>query len=204
MPTQIQLPASVSTPAQWSLTGSDPAAVQTNDGDTSYIYTTDQNYEHLYLMDALPAGVIDPVDSCTTHLVAKSVGGDVGAYYNWNGNNYQSIGGISTSYADYGTAYYSLAKADIAAGKCGVKSPSVGSVSGHVTQVYRSVQYHTAAGGLIFLLGSLAGAAVDFGQMAGLAQATFRRTRVLIRPDEYLEAWRELREWRHPRHFVMP
>lgn len=203
MPTQIQLPATVSTPAQWGVTGSDPGCVQTNDGDTSLIFTTDQNYEHLYLMDAFPAGVIDPVDSCTTHLVIRSVGGDVGAYYNWDGDAYQSIGAVTTSYADYGTAYYSLVKADITAGKCGVKSPSTGSVSGRVTMVYRSVQYHTAAGGMIFLIGSLAGAAVELGQMAGLARETFKRTRVLIRPEEYFETWRELWEWRHPRHFLL-
>ena len=202
MPTQIQLPASVSTPAQWGVTGSDPSCVQTNDGDTSTIYTTNQSYEHLYLMDAFPAGVIDPVDACSTHLWIKTVDGDAGAYFSWDGDSYVDIGARGTSYADQGTTYYSLVKADITAGKCGVKSPASGSVSGRVTMIYRRVDYHTAAGGLIFLLGSLAGAAVGLHELAGLASETFRRTRVLIRPDEYEALWRELREWRYPVHFI--
>jgi hypothetical protein len=202
MPTQTQLPTGYST-HEWGSAGlGDPNCVKTNDGDTSYIYASNQNLVHLYAMDAFPAGVIDPVDACTTHLVIKTVGGDVGAYYSWDGDSWFNIGARGTSYAAAGATYYSLAKADITAGECGVKSPSTGTVTGRVTQVYRLVTFHLAVGSMAFLIGSLVGASVGLAQMAPLARAVAKRTRVLITPDEYMETWRELRDWRHPVYFL--
>lgn len=77
-------------------------------------------------------------------------------------------------------------------------------VSGvYVDYAFLSVTYNPAGGGFAFLCGSLAGAALGLAEMAGLARAIHRKTRTLITPDEYREAWREIREYRHPRFFEL-
>lgn len=60
------------------------------------------------------------------------------------------------------------------------------------------------AGGLVFLLLSLGPlCAVGLHEMSKLASLIQARTGTLIRPHEYLDAWRELKSYRHPRHIFL-
>lgn len=56
------------------------------------------------------------------------------------------------------------------------------------------------AGGFAFafLVASLAGAALGLHELPGLAAAIYRRTGTLITPDEYREAWSDIRSARWP------
>lgn len=66
------------------------------------------------------------------------------------------------------------------------------------------VQWSAGGGGfmaLIMALGPLV--AVGLHELPALALAVQARTRSLILPGEYVTAWRELREWRHPRHVFL-
>ena len=57
--------------------------------------------------------------------------------------------------------------------------------------------------GYSFLVSSLVGGALGLSEMARLARYVYRKSGSLIRPAEYLEAWRDIREHRHPRFFIL-
>jgi hypothetical protein len=56
-----------------------------------------------------------------------------------------------------------------------------------------NVTYRVQSGGFALFCSGLAGAALGLSEMAGLARALYRRAGTLILPDEYREAWRDIR-----------
>lgn len=58
-------------------------------------------------------------------------------------------------------------------------------------------------GGFACLVGSLVGAALGLAEMAHLARVVHARTRSLITPAEYVQAWRDIRGHRWPKTFEL-
>ncbi len=79
------------------------------------------------------------------------------------------------------------------------KPSTVGGKTFFVYYYGLQVIYRVPSGGFAFLIGSLAGAALGLNEMAALARTVYRKTGTLIRPDEYSEAWRDVRDYRHPK-----
>lgn len=74
-----------------------------------------------------------------------------------------------------------------------------------VYEIYLDVDWDPAINGLKGMMFSILGPLVAVGlhEMPGLAAELWRRGRTRITPDEYLRAWRELREDRGRRYFVL-
>ncbi len=78
-------------------------------------------------------------------------------------------------------------------------------VQGIVTKLWLDVDWDPAITGFKAFLFSVLGPLVAVGlhEMPGLAAEVLRRARTRIPPEEYLRAWRELREDRGRRYFVL-
>ena len=68
------------------------------------------------------------------------------------------------------------------------------------------VDFVPVIGGFISMVGQWLGpvVAVGLGDMARIAAAVHARSRTLIKPEEYRQAWQELRAALYPAHFLAP
>jgi hypothetical protein len=224
MPTQIDTPIGLGSPENWWFEGatSKIAAVQTNDGDSSFIYADSGGADKTILFSfPLLAGVTDPVTSAS--IVAWS------RVYRWGGTPWGGSGQqcrmywnsvAQTNLADvlpdfYITLTYTVATPTLAAvngfhgiGIIGTNGPG-NKYEVWCSQYYRSVTFdYVAPGGgttqennfahLASAIVGAIGASLLLREMPALARAIFRRTRVLIQPREYEMAFREITAMKRP------
>lgn len=219
MPVQVDTPINTGAETDWKLWGAGAtdkmAAVATNDGDTSVIYALSGGRVliQLYQFPAL-VGVADPVNSASlTAITRESLqgGGGRSLYAYWNsvqvGSNRQAE--VHLARPNYVTVTYAAAGAGLGLavvnGEHGFLFSAAGGPSQmaeyYITHLYRTVDFNYAggaAGEFSYIIGSLAGAVIGTGllfrEMPRLARYIFRRSGILIRPDEYEVAFRA---WRH-------
>ena len=84
-------------------------------------------------------------------------------------------------------------------------SAGVGSESIFQTSIWGQITYSPPTGGLVFLLASVVlGTLVDFSQFQRYLawRRAFHPRHTILSGEEVRRAWRELREYRHPRFFL--
>lgn len=214
MATLTQTPQSVIS-GGWTANGtSDPACVQSNDGDTTYLSSATQSLSHTHTPGpVIPGEAIDPVNSCGMGVYLKDAGGDTaGVQYGSQSTNID-FPGITTSYALYSGNWPDtpLTKANIDGAGHGtrIQSGGSGTVNQRCTYIYRTIDYTVAAGGFAFLLGVAGlvsgpiGTITDWMHFRNLLrwQSTRKLRNTILTGDEVRLAWREIRECRHPRFF---
>jgi hypothetical protein len=214
MPTVIDAPSAIGYWDQWGLGAgaSKVAAVQTNDGDTTYVYHDGPaggiRYES-YQYPSLPADFLVSISvSCTTvqRRVAGTVSAGVHIYATTTG-----YGNIGTSYAAYSaTRTEAVSRATLEAYEGGPAGNSGAGNTHYCTQVYRTVDYVPAGGFCIVdLMGALVGAAATLAELgravgafnarqlaafhAGRARRAYR-----LHSSEVPVFARQWREWRRP------
>lgn len=225
MPVQTDYPIGLGSPEDWWFEGaaSKIAAVQTYDGDTSFIYA-DSGGAVKTILFSFPVltGVTDPVTSVTLVAWAR--------VQKWGGTAYGGSGQVArlfynsvgqTNQANvlptfYITLTYSPSTKTLATinGYHGISITGTNGPSNKFevwcSQIYRQVDYVyvapgggiTDGGGFTHLVGSVLGAigaGLLLREMPKLARAIQKRTRVLIKPDEYEMAYREIRAMTHRR-----
>lgn len=218
MPVQTDYPTSIGSRDEWALGAgvSKIAAVETNDGDSSFVLCRSGGAQKVQLFRfPLLVGVTDPVTSSTLYTWARQREAGVGAryfYLYWNGaqagSNWGEFYNSFPGYISNGT--YSAAAPTLAAvnGEHGF----VGFGSGGpdlkweiwLTQLYRTTDFTYGVGSagdnFAHLIGSIAaaiGANLLMRDMPALALTVQTKTRTLILPSEYAEA---LAGWKSQRH----
>ena len=220
MPITTLTPTVQGTDSDWLLGAgaSKPAAVGTNDADTSYIVTTTAGaIKETYEFDNLPVSALSVslVVESVVNRSSAAVNGPSGLRIREGATGLD--GGSLLGGASYSTSTYTWASNAIAAAwtpalvnsaQWGVHGDmDVGEESNlRVTQIFVDVTWVTKPPGLVFLIGQWLGPLVGVGlaEMQRLATELYRRSGSRIAPDEYELAWREMREYRAPRFFFRP
>lgn len=217
MPAVTDVPSGVGTPDAWPLGAgaSKVAAVATIDDATTYIYGVSASaLDQEFTFPAAPTGIIDPVNSCI--LFGRWYRNVLGSSRNfqaiYNGgvdgvNQEASVGGawvtINPFYTATAGAQRSIAQVN---GEHGMRMNGGGSYELWCTYFARYIDYTLAAGGFVWLLsliGSI-GANLMLHEMPQLAaylgglRFEGGRRKHTLKHDEWTEAWREWREYRHP------
>lgn len=223
MPVEFLLPTADGANNAWTLGAgaSKWGACTSNDGDTSYITATAipqaQSFQHV--APSLPVGL---VNTAKVSWIMKNGGGGAAnvrpKFVRADGTN--AVNGVAqTSGAAYGN-FVSAAlgnpyagggtwnDTDIRNAQMGVETQLGGAFDMRVTYVDVTLDYVPAAlGGLTSLVIGLVGplVAVGLDQIPGLVREIAVRTRgrLRFRADEYAALYRELREARYARHFLM-
>jgi hypothetical protein len=219
MPIQVDHPTGLGARDDWGLEGaaSKLLAVAGDDGDSSIIYADSGGAEHLQLFTfPVLVGVADPVTAASISVRVRAYNNGVGGQYFWfwfNGakdatNHATDIRAVQPAYTTrtHSAAGGSLALAAVN-GQHGFSMQAAGGPSQQwevwLTEVSRSVTYvygSSADNNFAHLIGGLVGAIganLLFREMPALARAIYRKTGVLITPEEYLQA---LQAWRRERH----
>jgi hypothetical protein len=221
----ILRPSAEGTYTQWTLGAGASKAVATDPGDpishdenTSYI-TADTSAadktQSVYLDTGLPLDISEVTQLDFTVRSLKSTAAESYIYTflrlgSTNGaEEYQTL---TQSYADYERAAIarpgggSWVKGDfVATNLQGVVRAYNGYPNTYrTTSIWCVLTYVPVVGGFVFhmlFMGPLI--ALGLHEMPALARALQRRTEFLIQPHEYERAWREWREHRFPRHFLI-
>lgn len=191
-----------------------PAACQTNDGDTSYIVNGTVGNGQTFTLDPLDSAATSINGEVAGHALGRNEGGGRTLIIRLRlsaTNSDSSAFATTGSYVDYsqspgrpgGGAW---SPADIATLESGVVVGGTGTGNVRATQIYAVVDYNIDAGGFAYLCSSLIGPLVAVGllELPRLVAALYRadrRWRRVIRPDEYAQLWRALREDRRRRYF---
>ena len=192
------------------------AAVQTNDGGTSFITSTIVADRNSFDMDNMPSAA-SAINGEPVHhgVMATSGSKNFKLYFKLSGTNADGVAQNATgTYTDYsdtpgrpGGGAWSVA--DVNAVMAGVQTGGAGSGNITCTQIYAVVTYSVPSGGFAFLVASFLGPLIAIGirDLPGIARAVWardRRWRHVIEPGEYLAALRDLREARWPCYFFRP
>jgi hypothetical protein len=222
MPTGVDYPSGLGTADAWGLEGaaSKLAAMAADDADTSIVYADSGGAIRVQRFTfPLLAGVTDPVTSCTlTAKVREYAPGAGGRLFYFQYNSAQAGTDQSTTIRlarpAYATLTYAASGGGLALaqvnGEHGLQMTAAGGPTQKwevwCTTLYRTVVFVYAGGSadaFAHIIGSLIGAigaGLLLRDMPALARAAFRRTGLLISPDEYERA---LRAWRRERHLRM-
>ena len=222
MASRTLLPDAAGFYTAWTVgAGSRPTLAQTNDGDTSYAITAG-NVRDSYAVDNLQPSDVT-VNSVTAHAYTKrttsgagttklftrynSVNDD-GTFFSHNLNNY-TIHSEAFANAPGGGGW---TPAIVDATEVGLLHGGGAAPGVRYTQIWLVVVTTESSGESFIVLLSqilpLLGAALPFSAMREIARAAWRIKTPgvgsgLILPSEYAEAWRALRDYRHPRYFVI-
>jgi hypothetical protein len=213
MPVLTQLPSANGGTFQWS---NNYSYCTSDDADSSYIGTTNQNYIADMVMagggGAIPNGAVSPVNSCTCYWKCRwDTTNNIGAYYWGTPATWITYSAIAASYANYGGNWPSLEISGIDGVQTRIQSPSAGTVTGRCTYVARSVDYQLASGGFTFLFGlaglmasPLIGRLTDFGHFSKMLDWWLRKNpyTVMKDRDEIMAALRDIRAYKHPIYFL--
>lgn len=193
-------------------------AVQTDDGDTSYIFDTGANDEQSFNMD-LVAGFFFSVSTITMGFKGRGTTTGTQPYSLFGTRNSATNDYFGTGAQPVGYTLTTAARATKPTG--GAWTPAIldateaiifaqtpdDSPTFFCTWIYWDVTGVPFAGGIAQLIASLGPlVAVGLHEMPKLIRHLYRVSsprRVLIEPHEVTLAWREMREDRHPRHFFM-
>lgn len=211
------LPNAIGTNNQWTLGAgaSKVAAVSSNDDATGYIngdYASIGAVVFQSFKIAYPGFVSLATNPVSVGARVKyPVWGGAGDGVRWNvylsgARTRNGPSGVDIPvYADLGPTVTarpgggSYTISDLPNLECEVEVPVTTTVTTcDCTFLYLDIDGTLGSGGFAFLVGSLVGAALGLSEMAGLARVLYRQTRTRIYPNEYLEAWRDIREHRNP------
>lgn len=191
------------------------AAIQADDGDTSYITSSGVAGEyHSAAFDALPSHIVS-VNSIQIGAVLKRIsGGTVGAVGMYPGSVadfWTSIPTVATAYTLYQDSNravnpatsnpWSISEANAVQAQVNNDNSSGSTV--RCTMLFSDVDVLIHESGFACLVGGLVGAALGLAEMSGLARALYRRAGALITPEEYVSAWRDIRAHRYPVTFLL-
>ena len=212
-------PASQGNYNNWTLGAgaSKPVALQgPNDDDASYI-TASTAVRDSFVHDGLAAWVF----GITTHSVrhySKSITGGGGG--NWPvvygflrraGVDYDGAGNTMTaayinSAPDVDLISATPTREEVNATEIGVWLTSAGYGDARTSSLRWPITHKVAPRGFVCIIGQWLGplVAVGLSEMRRLAMELSRRSPHLITPDEYMTAWRELREARNRRFYFRP
>ena len=226
MPTAILRPAAIGTYDAWTLTAGASKVAAIDSGDpvshddaTSYLTATGVNRQSFTVLTAGSPGI-----GAITSLTLKSrdfdppgAGARLAAFVRVNG-----VDGVDQEVTFGGTSAWvtrtvatnplksgsvALLAGDIKYSNTNFQMGFLGTPDGtniNMTTFWGELVYVQLGVGMVLQLGSLGPlVAVGLSDLPGIAREVFLRTGQIITPDEYLSTWRELREWRWPRHFLM-
>jgi hypothetical protein len=221
----ILRPSAEGTYTDWSLgagaskaAASDPGDPISHDDDTTYVSTTvvaAQKTQSFYLNTGLPLNIseVDHLDYTVRTRKADSPQAFIYSLLRLGSTE------GSETYLELTASYANHARASIARPGGGSWVPGdfvANNLQGvffagsgypciyRTTSVWCVLDYTPVLGGFIFhmlFMGPLI--ALGLHEMPALARALQRRTEFLIQPHEYERAWREWREHRFPRHFLI-
>lgn len=212
MPTDTVVPTADGTDNAWSLQGTTKASVLTDSNDGNYVYALTAVKQCMVMSNL--SGQAGVISSVTHNYRIIDNGEALRPYVKLSGSftygTQRTAGGAWTNYSE------ALAKPgggswggnDADNMECGVEKVTAVSQYGFCSEMSATVVWTPPSGGFVFFLFQWLGPLVAIGlaDMPKLASAIHRlsRSRVLIRPDEYAQAWRDLRDYRAPRHWFRP
>jgi len=189
MPQVQDFPTGIGSIDGWGLGAgaSKVAAVGTNDGDTSYIFSASNGANQRYTFANLPSDADSPVTSCKFGAVMRQVAGTPTGYI-FNGTLNMSIGAVFSSYTFYEVNSDSLVKTTINGFESGVALTGLAGREVNCTLVYRITNYTvtpppavpSASGGFIAffsVLLPLLGVGATFMQFRRAVRDAFPATR---------------------------
>lgn len=213
------LPRVVATYDLWTLGAgaSKVAAVQTDDGDTSYITDSGSNKKQSYFVDTVANRMqsVSTIDVAgkgrgTTTLTTPSTSAFI--------RGSATDTGVTTVPCGVSYALATASRGTNAVG--GAWTPAIldatelgffsqtpdDSPVFFITWGYFDVTGILIAGSFVFFAASLFGPIVALGlhELPRLARVMFQKTRIMIQPHEYEGIWREFRDARYAKHFFRP
>lgn len=222
MPTVNLGPSATGYISAWTIGGGtrptlvDGGLTPTHDDGASYIYDANGFIESYRMQQYLPSGIgrvnsiganvrnyNDWADGFTTFSWGVRLGGtnlDVGSSTQGTGGGWVSRTASAIARPGGGT----WQPEDLPTVEEYVTSGVGGGGNGsQVSTLWMPLDFEYNQGGFACLVGAIAGAALGLAEMARLAREVHLRTRVLIKPDEYVAAWRDIRGHRRPVTFLL-
>ena len=187
-----------------------------NDADTTYI-TASTAVRDSFAHSQLPAWVFGVTTHNLRHRSRSATGGGGG---NWpvvygflrrsaadtDGAGNAMIATYVSSAGDVDLISATPTRAEVNATEIGVWLTSAGFGDALCTTLWWVITHKVAPRGFVCVIGQWLGplVAVGLSEMRRLATELSRRSPHLITPDEYMTAWRELREARNRRFYFRP
>lgn len=208
------VPTAEGTDTAWTLGAgaSKTAAVTPPDDDaTSYIHSNSANARNGFVMSNLPGPAKDVTTHAVVHRIQEANGTDtVQAYIRKSGGTYhdataRGAGPVWTTYTE--TDVVSCTVAEVNAAELGMLRNPGNNVFPRCTTLKWDVTHTVFAGGFVLLMLEWLGPLVAVGlhEMPSVARGLYRESgrRHRLLPEELVTAWRELREGRYAKHFVL-
>ena len=226
MPNAILRPAAVGAYDAWGLTAGankvvavDPGDPVSHDDATSYITSTAAGQIQSYTVLSAGSPAIGTITTLLIRDRDNDVGSDtLGAFVRVagvDGVQQNVVVGTSAAWTTRTLATNPLKSGSVALLGTDIRYSDVnfqiaiklqaGGTNINSTSFWGDLTFLYPPGGFVCVIGQWLGplVAVGLAEMRRLATALAQRSGCLITPDEYETAWRELREGRRARHFLM-